>query len=86
MQRGKGLFLTGLKKHLGFGLESRGVAECCPSPPRVRKFFHHAQKSVLMKVEVVKLFVNFHCIFKIDEYIMISLQNVLPSMVFSCCG
>lgn len=28
MQRGKGLFLTGLKKHAGLGLESLGVVEC----------------------------------------------------------
>ena len=46
----------------------------------VMKFFHHTQKSVLGRVEVVKPFVNFQCIFEIDDYIMISLYD-LPSMV-----
>lgn len=61
----------------------RGVSGGGSSPPRVRKSFHHTQKSALRRAEVVKLLVNFHCIFKIDDCIMINLQNVLPSVLLS---
>lgn len=86
--RGQGLIPCWSKKTPWIWLVVSGVAECLPIAFQSYEILPSCPEVQINEIRGDKvLFVSFHCTFTVDDYIIISLQNVLPSVVLSLgCG